>query len=118
MSWTANQIRQVYDSTEGKCIYCGVLIGTGSVYGRDWHVGHGKKSGGYGKACGGTDHISDCGPAHTHCNLEHAYRVEIPLAAKLKRIRNRHIGIKKPSRFAWLRELKAKILAEREKSSE
>src|SRR6185369_8607992 len=95
--WTSNQIRDIYDSNDGTCIHCGLPIGTDAVYGRDWHVCHGKKNTGLG--CGGTDDLANVGPGHTRCNLEHAYQVEVPLAAKLKRIRNRHIGIKKPSSF-------------------
>jgi len=38
------------------------------------------------------------GIAHERCNLEHNWRIDTPLVAKNKRIRQRYIGAKAPSR--------------------
>lgn len=38
------------------------------------------------------------GIAHERCNLEHNWRVDTPMVAKNKRVRQRYIGAKSPSR--------------------
>lgn len=40
------------------------------------------------------------GISHQRCNLDHAHRVDVPLIAKVKRIRQKHIGAQlRPARL-------------------
>jgi hypothetical protein len=54
-------------------------------------------------------------PEHQSCNLGYAATTGNAMAAKIKRVRNKHHGVKKPpSRLAQLYAWKKRILAERE----
>ena len=50
-------------------------------------------------ACGGSDEPDNWRPEHQRCNKEHADTVGNKMAAKVKRVRQRNMGIKKPATF-------------------
>lgn len=59
-----------------------------------WHVGHV-----IDLACGGSDSIDNMAPEHARCNLGYAASTGNAMAAKVKRVRNRALGIRRESRF-------------------
>lgn len=85
-SLTTKQREQLYDSCRGSnifpaCNICKLPIGPG----QKWHQSHDPLLPG---AIGG----KVTGIAHSRCNLEHAHAIDVPLIAKNKRQRQKHIG--------------------------
>jgi len=103
---TGNQKLDLWNAHKGKCHRCGLPID--AVHGEKWEVGHVLALG-----TGGEDVISNMAPEHVHCNATDAREHTTPLAAKIKRIGKRHIGIKKPSRLAEQWAYFKRIRAER-----
>lgn len=58
-------------------------------------------------ALGGADSDDNCGPAHERCMLTKT-QADIPAIAKAKRIKAKHLGIRKPSRWPTGRDSKWK----------
>jgi len=85
MSLTTKQREQLYDRCRGDKVYpdCNICLLPISA-GQNWHESHNPH---LPKALGG---LVD-GIAHAKCNLDHAYKIDIPLIAKVKRIRQRWI---------------------------
>jgi hypothetical protein len=54
-----------------------------------WHTGHV-----IDRACGGSDDWDNLRPEHKGCNLGYAAKVGNKVAAKIKRVRQRHLGCK------------------------
>ncbi|MBN8955251.1 MAG: hypothetical protein J0H17_01415 [Rhizobiales bacterium] len=82
----------LYDACRGgkefpDCNICGQPIGKG----QRWHESHDPL---LPHALGG----AVTGIAHARCNLDHAYEVDIPLVAKVKRQRQKDIGAFRTSR--------------------
>lgn len=89
---TASQREDLYDAEVAKAIASGrgqfpicAICGNGIFPGQNWHESHNKF---LPHAIGGE---AD-GIAHDRCNLDHAHAVDVPLIAKVKRIRQKHIG--------------------------
>jgi hypothetical protein len=85
-SLTTKQREELYDSCRGDnifptCNICGGPIGPG----QKWHQSHNPLLPG---AIGGKVD----GIAHAKCNLDHAHEIDVPLIAKVKRMRQKHIG--------------------------
>lgn len=83
---TNKQREELYDRCRGErefplCNICFVEITTG----QRWHESHNPY---LPKALGG---LID-GIAHDRCNFKHAREYDVPLIAKAKRIRQKHIG--------------------------
>jgi|GEM_PF-5122552 len=79
-----NEAAKAAASLRGQFPIC-ALCGNGIFPGQLWHQNHDRH---LPHAIGGeVDGIS-----HVKCNLDHAHRVDVPLIAKVKRIRQKHIG--------------------------
>lgn len=85
MSLTTKQREQLYDACRGDKLYpdCNICLLPISA-GQSWHESHNPH---LPKALGG---LVD-GIAHQRCNLDHAHRIDIPLIAKIKRVRQKFI---------------------------
>lgn len=97
---TGNQRADLLEEHKRICHRCGNAI---DPIRERWHVGHV-----IDLACGGDDSIDNMAPEHEGCNLGYASKTGNAMAAKIKRVRNRSLGIKKKSRFANSREGKWK----------
>lgn len=96
---TGLQRTRIFDAHRGKCCLCGLKIDTLK---QKWILEHLKPL-----WLGGADDESNLAPAHFHCAIEKT-KAEAPVKAKSDRIRARHIGIRKPSKFACSRQSKFK----------
>lgn len=101
-SLTKAQRVRVFDAGNGICHLCGTKI----QIGEEWDVSHDIPL-----EAGGADEPENMKPAHRTCHRAHTAEVDAPLIAKVKRQRQKHIGIRKPSRFATARDgkFKAKV---------
>ena len=59
-------------------------------------------------AIGGDNSLQNCAVLCTDCHLEKTTKRDVPIIAKSKRISDKHLGIKKPSRFPGSRNSKFK----------
>lgn len=93
-----------------KCGRCGLPIDP--VRDR-WHTGHR-----IDRAIGGSDEWENLRPEHSRCNLGYAAEVGNGVAAKVKRVRQRHMGCREQS--AWSKKYHAtkQWLKEREKDDD
>jgi 5-methylcytosine-specific restriction enzyme A len=79
---------QCFEDGHGECHLCFRKIFPGEV----WEVSHPIPL-----AAGGTDTRENRRPAHKKCHARQTAELDIPLIAKTKRIRARHIGARAPS---------------------
>lgn len=88
----------VFEANDGRCHLCGGNI----VAGEKWEVEHVRPL-----SMGGEDGGDNLRPAHVAC---HAAKTadEAPIRAKAKRIKAKHLGIRKPSKFPASRDGKWK----------
>lgn len=100
-SRTRAQKVAIFDRDKGVCWRCGLPIQVGEA----WHIGH-KIS----LSCGGTDDDDNVAPEHEHCNLQDAYEATTPRAAKIKRVRAKHLGVRKRSGFRGWRKFNGEIV--------
>jgi hypothetical protein len=84
---TAKQALERWDAYQGKCWRCGLPLDRHKR--GSWHWGHI-----IARSCGGGDEPKNMAPECRECNEQDGWKVTTPLAAKIKRIRVRHIGAK------------------------
>jgi hypothetical protein len=93
---TPSQCDELWDRYEGKCWRCKLPI---DKHKRDsWHWGHI-----LALSCGGEDKPANMAPECRNCNETDARANVTPLAAKIKRIKRRHIGAEEQS--PWSKRL-------------
>jgi 5-methylcytosine-specific restriction protein A len=91
---TRNQRAKMHDENGSTCCICLEPIPAGEPF-IDEHI--------IPLALGGTNDMSNRGPAHVGCAKKKTQR-DLQLIAKAKRVRARHLGIKKKSSFrGWRR---------------
>lgn len=81
---------RIWEAAKGICILCGLKI---DGVREAWIVEHKIALG-----LGGADDDANCGPAHEDCRRAKD-KIDVPMIAKAKRMKARHIGIKKTSSF-------------------
>lgn len=81
---------RIWEAHHGRCIICKRKI---DGVREAWTVEHDRALG-----LGGPDEDENCGPAHEDCRREKD-KADVSKIAKAKRIKIRHLGIKKPSTF-------------------
>lgn len=59
-------------------------------------------------AIGGDNSLTNCQVLCVPCHDEKTWKKDIPIIAKSKRVRDKHLGIKKPSRFPGSRDSRFK----------
>lgn len=79
----------VFERHGGICHLCSMKV----VAGQDWDVSHDIPL-----EAGGNDDDDNLYVAHRSCHRAHTAKVDIPLIAKVARIRANHVGAKTPSR--------------------
>jgi 5-methylcytosine-specific restriction endonuclease McrA len=82
---TNKQKDDLWHEYGGKCWRCGLPI---NKHKRELHWGHI-----VARSCGGSDEPKNMAPEHSHCNQEDNRTHATPMAAKAKRISQRHLGI-------------------------
>jgi 5-methylcytosine-specific restriction protein A len=90
---------RIWEAAKGICILCGLKI---DGVREAWIVEHKIALG-----LGGEDTDGNCGPAHEDCRRQKD-KVDVPMIAKAKRMKARHLGIKKRSAWACGRDSKFK----------
>ncbi len=81
---------RIWEAHAGRCVLCKRKI---DGVREEWIVEHIRALG-----LGGTDTDDNCGPAHEDCRRQKD-KVDVASIAKAKRMKARHIGIKKRSGF-------------------
>lgn len=81
---------RIWEAAKGVCIICEQPI---DGVREKWIVEHR-----IALVLGGPDTDDNCGPAHETCRRDKD-KLDVTAGAKAKRIKSRHIGIKKPSSF-------------------
>ena len=81
---------RIWEAHKGVCILCKRKI---DGVREPWIIEHVRAL-----VLGGADSDENCGPAHEDCRRVKD-KVDVAAGAKAKRMKARHIGIKKPSRF-------------------
>jgi 5-methylcytosine-specific restriction endonuclease McrA len=94
-SLTRNQRAELFLEHRGICHLCGTRIQ--AERGEAWEVEHVDA-----REISGRDDASNLRPAHIKCHKVKTAQ-DKAIIAKCNRIRNRHLGIKKPSRFPGAR---------------
>lgn len=84
----------VLEANDGRCHLCGGKI----VAGEKWEVEHVRPL-----SMGGEDGGDNLKPAHKSCHAGKT-AAEAPIRAKVMRVRAKHLGIKKPSKFSASRD--------------
>lgn len=82
---TAKMRVDIFERHGGMCHLCQMKV----IAGEDWDVSHQIPL-----EAGGLDDASNWLVAHRKCHRVHTATVDAPLIAKVKRIRQRHIGAK------------------------
>lgn len=86
----AKERAEIFLAHGGMCHLCGLKIREGE----EWDVSHAIPL-----AAGGADDRSNMAPAHrARCHRKQTSEIDIPLIAKVKRVRHRAMGAKLPSR--------------------
>lgn len=83
----------MFDAHNGICVICETKIQVGQPW-IDEHINP--------REISADDSMENRGPAHVHCAREKT-KSDVKLIAKVKRVRAKHLGIKKPSRFQTAR---------------
>lgn len=93
---------RIWEAHKGVCILCKRKI---NGVREEWIIEHVRAL-----VLGGADSDENCAPAHEDCRRDKD-KVDVAAGAKAKRMKARHIGIKKPSRMPGSRNSrwKAKI---------
>lgn len=86
VSITAKMRADIFMRHDGVCHLCNMKV----VPGQDWDVSHEQPL-----EAGGRDDASNWLVAHRKCHRAHTSSVDMPLIAKVKRVRYRHLGIEK-----------------------
>jgi 5-methylcytosine-specific restriction endonuclease McrA len=86
---TGNQKLELWEKYDGKCWRCKLPIDKHKR--GELHWGHI-----IARSIGGSDGPENRAPEHARCNLDHAYAVDTPLAAKSKRVRIRDLERPEP----------------------
>lgn len=86
---TTKMRAQIFERHRGVCDICGGKISAGEL----WEVSHRIPL-----EAGGADDETNHFPAHKKCHRDQTSKIDIPMIAKVKRIRANHIGAKAPSR--------------------
>lgn len=105
---------EIFERHKGVCHMCGLRVVAGQV----WEVSHEIPL-----ECGGADDETNWKVAHRSCHRHHTATVDIPTIAKVKRIRQKHLGAKLPSRNTlpggknseWKRTLDGRVVPRRSK---
>ena len=87
---SASRRLRIWEAHKGICCLCSAPI---DGVREPWIVEHVRALG-----LGGADDDANCAPAHERCRREKD-RADVPAIAKAKRIKQRHLGIKKPTKF-------------------
>ena len=95
---------RIWEAHKGVCILCGLKI---DGVREEWIVEHVRAL-----VLGGDDTDENCGPAHENCRRAKD-KVDVASGAKAKRMKAKHLGIKKPGGFrkpppgynAWTRRI-------------
>lgn len=82
---------RIFDREEGKCHLCGQKISP--QWGETWQLDHVQQL-----WAGGEDAEGNLKPAHSACH-QIKTTMDAPVKAKTDRIRAKHLGIKKPSKW-------------------
>jgi 5-methylcytosine-specific restriction endonuclease McrA len=90
-SLTRNKRAELFLEHGGRCYLCGCIINAGR--GEAWEVEHVEA-----REIGGRDDWANLRPAHVKCHKVKTAQ-DKAVIAKCNRVRNKHLGIKKPSRF-------------------
>ncbi|CAB4145829.1 HNHc domain containing protein [uncultured Caudovirales phage] len=80
---------QIFEKEKGICHLCSMKV----MVSQEWDVSHEIPLG-----VGGADEMHNFKVAHRKCHRHHTSTVDIPIIAKIKRIRAKHIGAKTKSR--------------------
>lgn len=94
-SRTRAQRLAIFDRDNGICWRCEQKIQVG----QPWELGHI-----IALSCGGEDTDENVAPEHKSCNARDAHETTTPRAAKIKRVRAKHVGIRKRSGFRGWRK--------------
>lgn len=81
---------RIWEAHGGRCVICGLKIHSSKG---DWIIEHIRPL-----VLGGSDMDDNCGPAHEACRREKD-KVDVAAGAKAKRMKAKHLGIRKPSTF-------------------
>lgn len=104
----------IFEAAQGVCDICG-----GKILASDkWEASHRIPL-----MAGGPDDMSNLFPAHFKCHREQTAKVDIPLVAKVTRIRQKNMGAKAPSRnplpgskaSGWRRKMDGTVVPRRSK---
>ena len=95
---------RIWEAHKGICVLCGLKI---DGVREEWIVEHVRAL-----VLGGDDTDENCGPAHEDCRRVKD-KVDVSSGAKAKRMKAKHLGIKKPGGFrkpppgynAWTRRI-------------
>lgn len=94
-SLTKNQRAELFLEHKGICHLCGIAINAGR--GEAWEVEHVEA-----REISGRDDWANLRPAHIKCHKVKT-AADKKVIAKVNRVRNKHLGIRKPSRFPGAR---------------
>jgi len=89
-----------FKRAEGCCEGCGRKLFSGDI-----HYDHANPD-----ALGGEPTLENCAVLCRSCHQAKTSKKDIPAIAKSNRVRNRHIGIKPPSKFRGWRKMNGQVV--------